>query len=436
MTKRFMKPALLLAAVVVGVVSHGGAPILLKAKTIVPEKEAVRMRLTSTSSTGGQAETLPERGLYIVQHDGIIQPSWRESLETAGAIIRSYIPENAYLVEASPAVHETIRTTIPHAYLGEYKGEYRYDASSIASLQGGTRTTSSGSGVSSPTKEFSILIFTEECRDEIAAKIGKLAGCSVSGADGKVIRAVLTAVAVKEVASWPDVNWVEVHLPTFIDNNYAVAPERMNVKTVWPSGTSGLGLSGEGQIVGVADSGLDTGVENTLHRDIKGRLVKAIAYGRQNDWSDLNGHGTHVVGSVMGDGTESSGEVKGIAYKAKLVMQSMGGDSSGSLSTPEIQTLFNAAYSSGARIHSNSWSSQDPTRAIYGSYTGADSSQIDDYLFKHPDMVVLFSTGNEGVDLNKDGVVDSDSLSPQSSSKNCISVGNAENFNGNSNRVK
>ena len=55
MTKRFMKPALLLAAVVVGVVSHGGAPILLKAKTIVPEKEAVRMRLTSTSSTGGKS---------------------------------------------------------------------------------------------------------------------------------------------------------------------------------------------------------------------------------------------------------------------------------------------------------------------------------------------------------------------------------------------
>ena len=201
------------------------------------------------------------------------------------------------------------------------------------------------------------------------------------------------------------------------------------------AGWTGLGLSGDGQIVGVADSGLDTGVENTLHRDIKERLVTAIAYGRPNDWSDLNGHGTHVVGSVMGDGTESNGEIKGVAYKAKLVMQSMGGDSSGSVSVPPVQTLFSAAYSNGARIHSNSWSTEDSTRQKYGSYTGDDSHQIDDYLFKHPDILVLFSAGNNGVDQTKDGVVDPDSLSPQASSKNCITVGNAENHHANEKRI-
>ena len=39
---------------------------------------------------------------------------------------------------------------------------------------------------------------------------------------------------------------------------------------------------------------------------------------------DTNGHGTHVAGSVLGDGTDSSGNIKGMAPEARLYFQSIG----------------------------------------------------------------------------------------------------------------
>lgn len=431
----------------IGLAAHG-APILLKARTIVPGEDHVTPRLTSTSSTGAGVESLPERGLYIVQHDGIIQPSWRESLEAAGAIIRSYIPENAYLVEASPAVHETIRTTIPHTYLGEYKGEYRYDASTVALLASTTQTTASGAKAAVPTREFSILLFTEECREEVAAKIAKISGCSVSGADGKVIRAALTASAVREIASWPDVHWVEPFVMPTLCNNVAVQAPRMNVETVWPNGETGLGLTGKGQIVAVADTGLDTGNMNTLHAGVKGRVAKAHALGRVNDWSDPNGHGTHVVGSVLGNGEESGGasKFKGVAYEATLVFQSTL-DKDGYLTgiPDDLNTLFAQAYADGARIHSNSWGSgrqddgsiggDDAFLGLYGNgaYVLGDyengSYQVDEFMFGHPDMLILFAAGNDGVDWSpQDGGIDPDSIGSQPTAKNCMTVGASENL--------
>lgn len=72
-------------------------------------------------------------------------------------------------------------------------------------------------------------------------------------------------------------------------------------------------FEGEGQIIGVADTGIDA-----EHPDFEGRIHKIIARGRKDDASDPNGHGTHVSGSVVGNGNASDGVVKGIAPKAKL----------------------------------------------------------------------------------------------------------------------
>ncbi len=95
-----------------------------------------------------------------------------------------------------------------------------------------------------------------------------------------------------------------------------------------------LGLDGTGQIVAVADTGLDTGSNSTMHPDFNGRIIRAYAYARTNNWSDPDihfpnssspgkgGHGTHVAGSVLGDGSASNGTYSGQAPNASLVMQS------------------------------------------------------------------------------------------------------------------
>ena len=62
---------------------------------------------------------------------------------------------------------------------------------------------------------------------------------------------------------------------------------------------------GAGQIVCVADTGLDTGNKDKIHEAFIGRVQEIIPRGRPNDGSDPDGHGTHVCGSVLGSGNHS-----------------------------------------------------------------------------------------------------------------------------------
>ena len=76
---------------------------------------------------------------------------------------------------------------------------------------------------------------------------------------------------------------------------------------------SKLGLEGAGEIIGVADTGIDK-----THADLKNRIVGVSAWGRKGDVSDPEGHGTHVAGCAVGDGTASKGEVMGAAPQARF----------------------------------------------------------------------------------------------------------------------
>ncbi|MFW3146393.1 MAG: S8 family serine peptidase [Thermoplasmatota archaeon] len=191
-----------------------------------------------------------------------------------------------------------------------------------------------------------------------------------------------------------------------------------------------LGLDGTGQVVAVCDTGLDTGRNSTMHPDLTGRIKAAYAYGRSGNWSDPDihvwdsssgswsykgGHGTHVTGSVLGNGSASNGSYAGMAPEAELVFQSTM-DSTGSLATPAYFTLYRDAYESGARIQTNSWSS----RSSYGNYSWR-SWQTDNYLWGSKDLTVLYSAGNQGS-------LGTYSISTQSLSKNVIAVGASESY--------
>jgi subtilisin family serine protease len=217
-----------------------------------------------------------------------------------------------------------------------------------------------------------------------------------------------------------------------------------------------LGLYGQGQIVAVADSGLDTGDTTSLSADFSGRLRETFAWGRAGDWSDPNGHGTHVAGSVLGSGVLSGsdpashryeGSFAGTAPEAELVFQSLMDAEGGLTGLPDdLQDLLQQAYDAGARVHSNSWGANFFIKPLArflttGRYT-AESAQVDRFVLEHPDMVVLFAAGNEGVDYFTpaeegaeesqvelplpDGRVDPDSLASPATAKNVITVGASE----------
>lgn len=175
------------------------------------------------------------------------------------------------------------------------------------------------------------------------------------------------------------------------------------------------GLTGDGQIVGIADTGLDRGInDSTMHLDFQGRINAIFALGRTNDASDPHGHGTHVAGSVLGDGSRSNGSFRGMAPGAQLVFQSIM-DSNGGLGglPSNLNDLFAQAWNAGARIHTNSWGAD-----VNGAYT-TSSQQVDQYV-KNNDMTILFAAGNAGPNTQTVG-------SP-ATAKNAITVGASENY--------
>lgn len=185
------------------------------------------------------------------------------------------------------------------------------------------------------------------------------------------------------------------------------------------------GFTGKGQIVAMADTGLDSGNKSSLQQDFA-NVSKGYALGMLSmDWSDPMGHGTHVAGSVMGSGKASKGLLKGGAYGAEMIAEGMWSTLFDNLTVPpELKKLFEPIYQDGARIHTNSWGNGDPK--AYGVYDGM-AQQVDEFMWNNPELLVIFAAGNSGVDNDKDGRVDEGQVSSPGTAKNALTVGASEN---------
>ncbi|NQZ02758.1 MAG: S8 family serine peptidase [Bdellovibrionales bacterium] len=184
------------------------------------------------------------------------------------------------------------------------------------------------------------------------------------------------------------------------------------------------GFDGRGQKVAVSDTGLDMGTVRTLHPDFSA-VRKGYKFGLfARDWRDPQGHGTHVAGSVGGNGAASEGRLSGGAYASEVIPQGMWSPVLNNLTVPpDLSDMFQPAYNDGGRIHSNSWGSPRDL----GAYTGM-SQQVDQFMWDNPEYLILFAAGNSGVDNDKDGRIDEGSVSSPGTAKNALTVGASENY--------
>lgn len=198
-----------------------------------------------------------------------------------------------------------------------------------------------------------------------------------------------------------------------IENNQA----RTHMKTSQMTSYFTTDLDGTGQIVAVADSGLDAD-----HGDFGSRVLSSNDVIGDGSTADKHsGHGTHVACTVLGDGFR--GGYSGVAPSAELYFQAMENDQTGNFQSPSLNYLLNSAYSAGAYTHTNSWGSS--LESNQGKYT-SESEDVDDrsnyydrYYNGRNGLTILFAAGNDGPN--------SGTVGSPSTAKNTITVGNHQN---------
>lgn len=368
----------------------------LKAGGFVPAPKGAGPLTPAAENSGGPK-------LYLVQLTGAVRPEWKEGLSGAGAKIGDYIPEYAFLVRMDPATVVKVQALPFVRSITEYHSDYKMDQVLRDLIAG---ATDAGAKV-----KVRVVLFCVEDREKVLTRVVSLGGEVSSPGDSPASPGYLTVTLnpwwLKDVATLPEVIYVEKCYPYVLLNDVAAAI--VDAPSAW-----GAGFTGQGEVIGIADTGLDTGVDDTtMHQDFQGKISALFALGRPGNASDPHGHGTHVAGSALGSGANSAGQFRGIAPNARLVLQSVLDASGGLGGLPDnLNTLFQQAWDAGARVHTNSWGAN-----TYGEYT-TDSRAVDEFTWNH-DMAILFAAGNSGSA--------SGSIASPGSAKNAITVGASEN---------
>ncbi|MFL7790720.1 MAG: S8 family serine peptidase, partial [Anaerolineae bacterium] len=343
----------------------------------------------------------------IVQFEGPLRLAWQEALQQAGVQVLDYLPDYAYVVrlpkvDGLPAAdHSTLNDLPGVRWTGELLPAYRLDPALWQATGPLTLT---------------VQLFPGEDPSAVTHLDGVQVLETAHTRWQTTLHLRTESATLPILASLPGVRWIESTPVPCLSND--VAAGLTGVTQVQNT----LSLTGTGQIIAVADTGLDVGASGVI-TDFSGRIVATHCLGRSSpcEWDDPHGHGTHVAGSAAGSGALSGGQFRGMAPGAELVIQSLYSPTQpGSLYVPaDLNLLLAPAYTDGARIHNDSWGS-----AVNRYDTRAQTA--DQFVWDHPDMLVVVAAGNGGIDRGLDGLVDPGSLYTPATAKNVLAVGASE----------
>jgi serine protease AprX len=386
--------------------------------------------LASELAAGGLFPADASQSNYIIiQTEAPPSDEQRSILTGAGVAIHEYIPDDTYLCRYEPADLEPIRA-LPFVTWVSVFPRWLKIAPGLWQTAGRAGTTILPSRVGPPRisrrpRKVDVVFHSdvETSSADLAARVAAVVGVDVQGVQmGRhKVRLTVEEGRLEDLAGIDEVRRIE-EVPVFgLANNVARPIIEANVVV------GGTTYQGAGQVIAQADTGFDQGSTTNVHPAFTGRVAKLYALGRTSPplTNDPQGHGTHVAGSALGNGNSATmgGAIQGTAPKAHLVLQSLLDPGGGLGGLPaDLNNLFEPPYTNDdARVHTNSWGSNFPS-----SYDSS-ASEVDDFVWNHPDMVICFAAGNNGVDLNPaNGVVDLSSISSPGVAKNCITVGASE----------
>ncbi|MGR6919776.1 S8 family serine peptidase [[Actinomadura] parvosata] len=359
-------------------------------------------RLPGPAATGGEH--------VLVQVEGLLTGPRRAELTGMGVEIVEYVPDDAYLCRYRAADLGALRALPYVRWAGHYHAALKIEPAVPGGLP----------GAAPPLPPGPVEVVFHEGVDPAAPGLSERLAAWTPRVGAHKARMTLTGDAIRELATWDEVRLIR-RVPRYGPvNNVARVVLNADVRVADAT------YQGEGQVIGVADTGLDKGSTTDVHPAFAGRVARLYALGRPGRADDPHGHGTHVAGSVLGsvDSPRMGGRIEGTAPRARLVLQSVLDEDGEWSGLPEdMRELFAPVYDAdGVRVHNNSWGLREP-----GLPYDTAAWELDDFVWRHPDMVICFAAGNDGVDADGDGVVDPGSVGSLAAAKNCITVGAAEN---------
>jgi len=405
---------------------------ILRLKTGNIQIQNLSEELLNETFSAQNSNQSPTQKYFVIQFNKTISTEIQKQLESSGMKIIQYLPDDAYIVHsdattvglAKSSINDVVAVT---PFLPEWKISPEFNRSI------------SKKNIAQNRERILVSAFDERSSRQIEHELSIRTGARITrtGQRDFVIETSLNFIG--QIADLDGVEWIE-KMPIYTSFDFVAeesetsnAPATINYEyTGHESGTRLMafeaawkrGFTGEGQVVAVADTGLDSGKLATIHPDFSSNLIKGYPIGLGGStWEDTMGHGTHVCGSVLGTGAASEAHLKGGAHGAKLVVLGLWSDLLDNLAPgTDFEKIVGTAYPDGARIHTNSWGSA----ANPGAYDTM-ASRVDEYMWKHPDMLILFAAGNSGEDLNGDGRIDEKSVGSPATAKNVLTVGASEN---------
>ncbi len=421
-----MFKASVVGAVVVLIASQVSAGTILRTHrgNFSATKSANKLEISSAFSHS--------KSEYIVQFKSTVTMEQQQNLRAQGFQILRYLPDDALIVNGSGIKAVQLQNQ------SDINAVMKYDTDFKASLNLPERSVFS----ENQTEEIIVLAFSARDAQGIAALIS--AQAELVDVQGRLITARATHADIQDLLQTTGVEFVqkaEPLVPMNMDlstaevaptdshgsgdytdlNGYETGTKLIHAEIAWAAG-----LTGAGQLVAMADTGLDSGNARAIHSDFGGQVQAGYAHGigSNGSWNDPMGHGTHVAGSVLSSGAESQGKLKGSGHGARLVAQGMWSPILDNLTVPpRLATLFSQAFNAGARMHTNSWGNPR-SLGVYDSM----SQQVDEFMFQNPEFLAIFAAGNSGVDMDKNGVIDNGSVSSPGTAKNALTVGASENL--------
>lgn len=425
-------------------------------------------KLVFNKSKGPSIES--SKYLIVQFHDGKADSEW---LRRQGINVVSYLPSNAYIVSKTKNISDLLKSNDNIRWNGSYMSSYKISPELWGHQQKNMQKL-----------DLMVAFFNDYPKKHINGILRKyLPNVKVEnhffGKSNMVSLSLgnnnLDDVLIK-LSQIDVVQFVERVKPQKFLNTEAVSAVQGNVNAVssatndsyTPSNTPiwDRGLIGSGQIIGVTDSGLDSNEDWFVHYD-NGQTITHIVTEAEattppavgtlypdrkvignfimpgaEDY-DQGGHGTHVMGSVLGDRLEAIGlgptgsissptnpgydNDDGMAPNAQLLVQDIGGTGEDEDGNPEdaltgqgSSPMWQQAYDAGVRIHSNSYGSTGD-----GAYSFSDL-RVDETLHELEDMLILFAAGNDG----SGGANGKNTIGSPANGKNVLSIGAITHGNG------